>query len=167
MWGPEADLNQLGAAILLVVVILALRWRMIRNWGRRLLRRRWPRTPPPSAPFVLEQYGVIDGDTLRDNLTSNIYRLENIDCPETEDRAKCYRERKRGEEAKWEAITILKGANRIDVRPTGKIDRYKRRVAFVNVDGQDFGELMIARGFARRWAGRREKWCGPDGAWHF
>jgi endonuclease YncB( thermonuclease family) len=113
--------------------------------------------------FTLRRFWVVDGDTIQDNATGTIYRLENIDCPETADRAKCYRERTMGERAKFETIRLLKGAAIITVHPTGKIDPYGRSIASIDVDGQDFGQLMIARGFARPWRGVREDWCGPNG----
>lgn len=115
------------------------------------------------SPVILTRFWVVDGDTIQDNSTKTVYRLENIDCPETQNRAQCYRERRMGERAHFEAIRLLKGATAIIVRPTGKIDAYGRSIASVDVDGQDFGQLMIARGFARPWRGVRENWCGPNG----
>jgi endonuclease YncB( thermonuclease family) len=109
------------------------------------------------------KFWVIDGDTIRNNSTGTIYRLADIDCPETGDNAKCYRERTLGERAKLEAIRLLKGANSITVHPTGEPDAHGRTIARIDVDGRDFGQLMIARGFAVRWRGVREDWCGPNG----
>src|SRR5262245_47888775 len=37
----------------------------------------------PSAPLPRMKFWVIDGDTIRDNSTTTVYRLANIDCPET------------------------------------------------------------------------------------
>ena len=48
------------------------------------------------------------------------------------------------------------------VRPR-TTDRYGRTVAYLELDGGDFGELMIERGFAVAWAGKRQNWCGPRG----
>lgn len=106
---------------------------------------------------------VVDGDTVDDPATGIRYRVANIDCPETDEKAKCYRERMRGEQAKGAAEMIFAAAYDIELRPTGKTDRYGRTVAFIRVDGRDYGELMIEKGFAQPWAGRRERWCGPDG----
>ena len=111
----------------------------------------------------MTRFWVVDGDTIRDNTTKTVYRLENIDCPETDERAKCYRERKQGERAKFEAIRLLTGAKTVVVRPTGKIDPCGRSIAAIEVDDVDFGQLMIDRGFARPWRGVREDWCGPNG----
>lgn len=112
---------------------------------------------------MLTRFLVIDGDTVCDIIKETTYRLENIDCPETKDRAKCYRERKHGESAKYEALRILQSAGRIEARPTGRIDRYGRTVAHFDVDGRDFGELMIERGLARPWTGQPQVWCGRSG----
>lgn len=106
---------------------------------------------------------AVDGDTLDDPATGTRYRLTNIDCPETEDRAGCYRERVKGEQAKAEAQKILAAAKHIEVRSTRRKDVYGRTVAHVRIDGRDFGELMIERGLARRWTGKREPWCGSRG----
>jgi endonuclease YncB( thermonuclease family) len=135
-----------------------------RRWRTPARRRDYARKPSPSsAPFTLTRFWVVDGDTIRDNATKTVYRLENIDCPETEERAKCFREREQGKRAKFEAVRLLKGAVNITVRPTGKIDDYGRSIAMIDVDGADFGQLMIGRGLARPWRGVREDWCGPNG----
>lgn len=179
MDGWDDNSNQL-AVVLACLAVIGLIY-LMRSFWRRLRRAFKPRPrrkrpywrlktvaatrlrPPPSAPFALRRFWVVDGDTIQDNATRTVYRLENIDCPETDDRAKCFRERKQGERAKFEAVRLLKGAKTITVRPTGKVDQYGRSIATIYVDGQDFGELMIARGFARPWRGVREDWCGPNG----
>lgn len=183
MDGWENDERLFAAAALAVVatvILLRIAWMFRKVWRsvRRALRPSrkgrptpWPRAVRRSSPsqprqvtqFTLRRFWVIDGDTIRNNTTGTTYRLENIDCPETEDRARCFRERNMGERAKFEAIRLLKGASTITVHPTGKIDPYGRSVASIRVDGQDFGQLMIARGFARPWRGVREDWCGPNG----
>ncbi len=106
---------------------------------------------------------VVDGDTLDDPATGARYRLANIDCPETDERAGCYREKIKGEQAKSAAEMIVATANKIELRPTGRVDVYGRTIAHVRIDDRDFGKLMIARGYARRWNGKREEWCGPKG----
>jgi len=181
--------SAVGATVFAAVLAVGWGWRRIRRFVRRRLRRaskgRRPshrfrdrqasaigarRISPVRAndradisPIVLTRFRVVDGDTLRNLLSGVVYRLENIDSPETEDRAKCYRERRHGERAKVEALRILQAAVRIEVRPTGEIDKYGRTIAFIDVDGQDFGELMIERGLARPWKGQPQVWCGPEG----
>jgi micrococcal nuclease len=172
-----------GMAAFAVILGLGWGWRQIRRSLRRLLRRasypgRWRRNyrqagsryrqtqsrePQDTSVIVTTRFRVVDGDTIQDNATKTVYRLENIDCPETDERAKCYRERKQGERAKFEAIRLLKGAKTVVVRPTGKIDPYGRSIAAIEIDDLDFGQLMIDRGFARPWRGVREDWCGPNG----
>lgn len=105
---------------------------------------------------------VIDGDTIDDRARGVRYRFANIDAPEIEG-AKCYREGARGQLAKWALVRIVREAKVIAVRPTFRIDRYGRRVAFVLADGEDVGAMLIARGLAVPWAGWRRRWCGPTG----
>jgi len=106
---------------------------------------------------------VIDGDTLDDVATGIRYRLANIDAPETGDNAKCFREGERGEEAAATAAYLVSKAQAVTVRWTFRVDRFGRRVAFVQVDNEDLGEILMARGLARPWRGRRVRWCGPKG----
>jgi endonuclease YncB( thermonuclease family) len=106
---------------------------------------------------------VIDGDTFEDLDTGDRYRLENIDTPETGPRARCSAERELGDRATARARAFISSAQSLDVRRTGRIDRYDRIIAFVRIDGRDLGELMIAEGLARPWRGRREPWCDAGG----
>lgn len=106
---------------------------------------------------------VIDGDTIEDTASGWRYRLANIDSPETGDSAKCHRERERGEAAKDAAIAAIRAAKCVETRRTFRIDQYGRRVAFVLVDGEDLGEVLLKRGLARPWRGQRYRWCGPNG----
>jgi len=115
----------------------------------------------PGVP--VSRLRAIDGDTLENPQTGARFRVANIDCPETGDNAKCYRERVRGEQAKEAAETILTSAQAIELRPVGRQDQYGRTLAHIRVDGQDYGELLIARGVARSWDGTRRPWCGPGG----
>lgn len=170
MVGTPENLKIVGAAILIAVAVLLPNWRRARRLYRRLfrsLRRLWRaarnRLASVTRGTLVERLRVVDGDTVDDLSTGIRYRLANIDCPETEDRAKCYRERIRGEQAKGAAEMLVSTATKMEVRPTGKIDRYGRTVAYLHLDGRDFGELMIERGFAVAWAGKRQNWCGPRG----
>lgn len=107
---------------------------------------------------------VIDGDTLEDLATDTVYRIENIDTPETGPRARCVAERELGERATEEARSLVQNAIAFEIRPTGRIDRYGRSIALIQIDGRDFGDTLIARGVARPWRGRREPWCDAAGA---
>lgn len=117
----------------------------------------------PSLAAQVPSWRVIDGDTLEDLGTGERIRLENIDTPETGGRAQCAAERQLGARATQQARSLISNAQRLDVRRTGRIDRYQRTIAFVEVDGRDFGELMIEEGLARPWRGRREPWCDASG----
>ena len=106
---------------------------------------------------------VIDGDTLEDMRADITYRVENIDTPETGSRARCTAERDLGNQARRAVRALVAGAERFDIHPTGRIDRYGRTIALVAINGRDLGETLIADGLARPWRGRREPWCDPSG----
>jgi endonuclease YncB( thermonuclease family) len=173
MFGLGIDWSFVAGAVIFAAVLgVGWGWRRIVSRAGQLVGRLRKRTTSKASsvvqtadtsPVVLTRYRVVDGDTIRDIIRDTTYRLENIDCPETDDRAKCYRERKQGERAKYEALRILQSATRIEARPTGRIDKYGRSIAFFDIDGRDFGELMIERGFARPWTGQPQVWCGRDG----
>lgn len=107
---------------------------------------------------------VIDGDTIDDCTTGVRYRLANIDAPETGENARCFSERTLGQWAKTEAIRLVRNAQDVSVRKTWRTDRFKRRVAFVLVDGRDLGDMLMERGLAWPWRGYRARWCGRRGA---
>lgn len=181
------DSNALVALVIVVAVIAALqfaprmrrrRQRRRRNAKRKTFRYRmrgllWTSQHGVKAaqekitsaiPGVsVSRLRAIDGDTLEDPQSGARFRVANIDCPETGDNAKCYRERVKGEQAKGAADIILASAEAIEVRPVGRKDQYGRTLAHIRVDSHDYGELLIARGFARKWDGKRLTWCGPDG----
>ncbi|MBL8537080.1 MAG: thermonuclease family protein [Hyphomonadaceae bacterium] len=144
------------------IVALVLISRRVRRVGLRTLRAIVDRIgvadpEPMTAPWVC------DGDTIEDRATNRVYRLANIDAPETGDFAMCYHERTVGERAKRFAIGSVRRAKLVSVRRTWRRDRYKRFVAYVFVDGVDLGELLMAQGLARPWRGWRPPWCGPKG----
>lgn len=111
-----------------------------------------------AAAIVLSAPVVIDGDTLRDGAA--VYRLENVDAPETIRRARCPEEAALADQATREAWRLILGARRVEAVPAGRIDRYNRVVAKIFIDGADLGDALIARGLARPWRGRPETWCG-------
>ena len=181
MSGLDIDWSlAIGAIVFAAIATIGWGWRPVVHQARRLVRRmmqlslrratRQAVRGEPRAQIktdtsltILSRFWVMDGDTVRDTINGVTYRLENIDSPETEDRARCYREREHGKRAKFEALKILQAAGRIEVHATGRIDKYGRSIAFIDVDGRDFGELMIERGFARPWSGQPQVWCGRDG----
>lgn len=132
----------------------------------------WP-APPPNSPVhaspsiamtvTRPNIRVIDGDTIEERTSGVIYRLANVDTPETGDRARCTAERQLGNQAKSAARSLVGGAQSLEILPSGRVDKYGRTIAYVKVDGQDLGVILIARNLARQWSGRREPWCDASG----
>lgn len=122
-----------------------------------------PRGLRGRAGAVADRMRIIDGDTMEDMRDDVTYRLVNIDTPETGSRARCTAERELGNRATEAARSLVSQAQRLELRPTGRIDRYGRTIAFVVLDGHDMGETLIAAGLARPWRGRREPWCDANG----
>lgn len=120
-------------------------------------------TEAPRVDTPGSRIRVIDGDTIEDMRDDITYRLVNIDTPETGSRARCSAERALGNRATEAVRTLISQAERLELRPTGRIDRYGRTIAFVVIDGQDMGETLISEGLARPWRGRREPWCDASG----
>lgn len=109
------------------------------------------------------EYVAIDGDTFARRGDGTRIRVANIDTPETGARTRCAAEQARGELAKFRAGEMLRTAAEVQVEPVGRTDMYGRTVAYVSIDGRDFGLTMIRENLARPWRGRREPWCGADG----
>lgn len=108
---------------------------------------------------------VIDGDTFE--VDGETVRIANIDTPEMPPRSKCLAEAQLAEVAKRsleDALGSTWGDRGVGLAPTlqreGR-DRYGRTLARVKLTtGEDVGELMIQRGYAVRWGGRKADWCG-------
>ncbi|WP_022697946.1 thermonuclease family protein [Euryhalocaulis caribicus] len=103
---------------------------------------------------------VIDGDTFEVLSTGERVRIENIDTPEVGGRSECRAERQLAALATTYAESLFEGAA-VEIERQGE-DRYGRTLARVSVDGRDFGEEMIAGGYAVTWTGRTADWCGAD-----
>lgn len=140
-------------AVALLFIALAFARPIWHAFANRYFLRPVRRLPDP---------WVVDGDTIDDRATGIRYRFANIDAPEI-DGAKCYREGARGQLAKWALVRMVREAKVVAVRPTFRTDRFGRRVAFVLIDGQDAGDILVARGLAVPWGGWRKRWCGPRG----
>ena len=103
---------------------------------------------------------VIDGDTYDvaiGGVTSRA-RLENADTPETGG-ARCAEEREAGDRAtafvRQQVVT-----RQVDVFTRWKIDKHRRLLVRVTVDGRDLGELLVVNGLGRYYRGeRRMTWC--------
>tara|TARA_R110002096_G_scaffold36308_5_gene101557 strand:- start:12 stop:392 length:381 start_codon:yes stop_codon:yes gene_type:complete len=111
----------------------------------------------------LENY---DGDTVtvRINVWRDLpvvikVRLFNLDTPEAGWRAKSEKEREMGAMAKLEAELLLSHAEHIVCRVYNIKEKFGRTLADLICDGQDVGEMLIAKGLARDYdGGKRTGW---------
>lgn len=103
---------------------------------------------------------AIDGDTVE--IAGERIRIANIDTPEIH-HAQCDAERRLGLVAKRRVEELLAEGEITVTRgdpQDGRIkDRFGRTLAVVSVHGRDIGDMLIAEGLARKWAGKREPWC--------
>ena len=108
------------------------------------------------AVAALATIVVIDGDTVR--VEGKTYRLLGFDSPETRF-AKCGRER----EAGYAAATRLRELiDTTDARlePTGRNCKWGRECAYLLLNGEDAGDVMIREGHGAPYSGgRRQNWC--------
>ncbi len=106
------------------------------------------------APAMLR---VWDGDTVRIGFgtRSERVRLANIDAPEIDGQCKAEIGRARVSQARL--AELLRGRE-VAIDRVG-VDRHGRTLATLQVSGVDVGEVLVAEGLARVWAGRRQPWC--------
>ena len=113
----------------------------------------------PNAEFI-ENY---DGDSM----TIRIYvwrglpavlkvRLMGLDTPEAGWRAKSELERELGAMAKREAELLLSNAKKIVCRVYNIKEKFGRTLVDLICDGQDVGEMLIAKGLAREYDGGKK-----------
>lgn len=110
--------------------------------------------PSPTAGFLSGTVNeVVDGDTVKVDLGAKVevVRIIGIDTPETvapNQPVGCF-----GKEASAQAKLLLLGKFvTLTPDPTqDRRDKYDRLLAYVTVNGQDFGLLMVADGFAREY----------------
>jgi len=119
-----------------------------------------------TGPFEAQVLRVIDGDTLRvrtriwlgTDVEINV-RIDGVDAPEL--RGRCAAERRLAGAAR-DALTALIDGNPVllhDVRYGKYAGRVVARVTVAG--GADAAVALVARGLARRYAGRaRGRWCG-------
>jgi micrococcal nuclease len=111
---------------------------------------------------------VIDGDTVQ-TAGGETIRVYNIDAPET-DRARCDAEYDLGVRAARRLRELL-SARPVSIErcePPGPlggqgrcIDRYRRTLARLTVQGSDIGLQLVTEGLAVRWnTKKRADWCG-------
>jgi micrococcal nuclease len=120
-----------------------------------------------AADMIMPIRGVADGDTIKSTLKlpcplCNVsVRILDIDTPESTYLARCAREKALGLEAKAFLTRLIEGKETMMARSI-KWDKYGGRInAHVEIDGVNVGDLMISKGFARRYTGTGPKpdWC--------
>jgi endonuclease YncB( thermonuclease family) len=101
---------------------------------------------------------IWDGDSFLlaiDGRPREKIRIAKIDAPEI--RGRCEAEAALAIAAKRELVNLLEAQRILLVRYDR--DRYGRQLARLRAGKAEIGELMIARGLARRWDGHRTTWC--------
>ena len=89
--------------------------------------------------------------------------LQGCDTPETT-AAKCDAERERGERAAARMRRLLRSGT-VDVRWTRRLERYKRGLVRIYVNGRNVCATLIEEGLAvASPGGRRIDWCGANPA---
>ena len=98
---------------------------------------------------------IIDGDTF--DYGGDRIRIADIDTPEL--RSSCAEERRLARAA-TNRMSALLAAGPFELRRLGRDeDRYGRKLRVVLRGGRSLGDVLVAEGLARTWAGRREPWC--------
>lgn len=112
------------------------------------------------ALYIAVAWIVVDGDTMKAPYGVT-YRVLGYDTPETHF-AKCDAERRLGRVATRRFEQLL-ASGEVKVVESGRIDKYRRMLATVYVNGRDVSETMIAEGLARPYdGGKRESWCATS-----
>lgn len=116
---------------------------------------------PGSAETAGPLLRVLDGDTyeiLLEGFPTRV-RLANADTPETGPRARCARELDWGNRA-TDFVRKQVSTRAVAVFPTSRLDKYRRVLATLTIDGEDLGRLLVKNGLARCYGGeRRLSWC--------
>ncbi len=115
------------------------------------------------GPYKATFISAYDGDTmtLLLNLAPGLYRetkvrLGSVDTPEI--RSNCDHEKQLAIAARDFVRSALSAATSISVTIHG-IGKYGRWLSTLDVDGQSLSAMLLDRGLARPWTGRREGWC--------
>jgi endonuclease YncB( thermonuclease family) len=99
---------------------------------------------------------VVDGDTIW--LEGTKIRIADIDAPETHE-PRCASERQLGDRSTARLRQLL-NAGTITLETIDRDeDRYGRKLRIVRVDGVSVGNMLVAEGLARWYAGGRRPWC--------
>jgi len=114
---------------------------------------------------VSEVTSIYDADTFRADIKGwpsvvgarMPIRVNGVDAPEI--RGKCKEEKLAAREAKQFTVTMLRQAERIELRNIRR-GKYFRLLADVYVDGKNLTTALIEAGHARPYnGGTREGWC--------
>lgn len=85
-------------------------------------------------------------------------RIADIDAPETHE-PRCASEKALGDRSTIRLKQLLNSGD-VTLSPIDRDeDRYGRKLRIVRVDGQSVGDVLIAEGLARSYAGGRRPWC--------
>lgn len=124
--------------------------------------------PAAANPYDYKVLRVLDGDTvvveapwIPVELKQEIsIRILGIDTPEKGGRAQCPKEAKLGEEATAFAKETIKPGQIVQVNLI-QWDKFGGRVnGTIFVNGKDFAQMQIDKGFARPYQGEKKKsWC--------
>ncbi|WP_206109950.1 thermonuclease family protein [Peteryoungia ipomoeae] len=101
---------------------------------------------------------IVDGDTFW--YRGEKYRISDINTPEVSQPA-CEEERRLGKSAQ---SALLKEFNAGGVRlikaEKRDVDRYDRKLRVAMRGDQSIGQILVRRGLAHKWEGRKLDWCG-------
>ncbi len=111
-----------------------------------------------------------DGDSITFNIPGTpaimgknmVIRLRGIDTPELGAK-NCLAEEEKARSAQQLVHQLLKDARRIDLHHVER-GKYFRILADVEFDGRDLGTLLLDKGLAVSYSGRKKthNWCGSD-----
>lgn len=113
------------------------------------------------------QVQVVSSDTVF--ASGRPYRLYRVDAPQAN--SICDLERLRAEHLASVVSDLVASAQSVDVRPgfdprghkSWPTDQRGTRLARIALDGQDLGDILIARGLAFRWDNHNKRnWCLPQ-----
>ena len=99
---------------------------------------------------------VVDGDTFW--FRGEKIRIADIDTPELSP-PRCQRERERGLAAKQRLLDILNSGPVSFKVAARNEDRFGRKLRIVYRDRHSVGDMLVAKGLARKWQGSRRSWC--------
>ncbi|CCF21851.1 conserved exported protein of unknown function [Pseudorhizobium banfieldiae] len=129
------------------------------------MSREWMGTVMVSALIVCAALSVVDGDTIKCDgqnmrlLGEGVVNVRGVDTPEIGRGAKCQKERKMAQLAKFRLQEMIEG-KKLRIEAKGK-DRYGRPLVNVYLpNGREVGKELIREGFAREWRkGNKIDWC--------